>query len=115
LVLLPGVLLTIGVCWVLASVGVYLRDTGQIVGILTMALLFLSPVFYPVTAIPEAYRKFLYLNPLTLVIESGRGALIWGTIPGWRGMVAYSGLALLVAWTGFCWFQKTRRGFADVV
>lgn len=115
LVLVPAVLLTAGVSWLLASLGVYLRDTGQIVGIVTTAMLFLSPILYPIDAVPETFQRLLYLNPLTLAIESGRDVLIWGTLPDWRLLVAYLAFAALVAWIGFSWFQKTRRGFADVI
>lgn len=115
LVLLPLVFFTLGVSWMLASLGVYLRDVGQIVGVLTTALLFLSPIFYPVSALPESYRIFLHLNPLTPVIEQTRQVLVWGTWPDpvfWLGTLA---VGLVVAWLGFAGFQKTRRGFADVL
>lgn len=114
-VLLPALLLTAGVSWLLASLGVYLRDIAQIVGIVTTALLFLSPVFYPVSALPEGFQRLVYLNPLTLAIESGRNVLIWGTLPDWRLLTAYLVSTGLIACLGFFWFQKTRRGFADVL
>jgi lipopolysaccharide transport system permease protein len=115
LVLLPLVLLTMGLSWLLASLGVYLRDVAQVVGIVTTALMFLSPIFYPISALPEAYQPLLHLNPMTLVIEEARGALIWGKVPGWELFVPYFAVTVLVAWAGFAWFQKTRRGFADVL
>ena len=115
LVLLPLVLFTLGVSWMLASLGVYLRDVGQIVGILTTALLFLSPIFYPVSALPEKYQTFLHLNPLTPVIEQTRQVLVWGNLPDITFWLATLGVGALVAWLGFAWFQKTRKGFADVL
>lgn len=114
-VLVPALLLTMGVSWLLASLGVYVRDTSQAVGIVTVAMLFFSPILYPMTVVPEAYRRLLYLNPLTVAIESGREVLIWGTLPDWRLLAVYMVFASLVAWLGFSWFQKTRRGFADVI
>lgn len=115
LVVVPAMLLTAGFSWILASLGVYLRDTSQVIGIVTTAMLFLSPILYPISAVPQAYQRLLYLNPLTFAIEAGRDLLIWGTIPDWRLMTAYLAFSWLVAWTGFSWFQKTRRGFADVI
>ena len=112
---LPLVLLTMGLCWFLAATGVYLRDVGQIVGIITTAMLFMSPIFYPITALPEAYRPWLYLNPLTFIIEQARDVVIWGELPDWRGLVFYFTVSMLVAWLGLVWFQKTRKGFADVL
>lgn len=115
LVILPLVLLTAGVSWALASLGVYLRDIGQFIGILTTMFLFLSPIFYPLTSIPEKYRILLYLNPLTLIIENVRNVMFWGRAPDLLPMLLYSVLACLFSWLCFAWFQKTRRGFADVI
>ncbi|WP_256262424.1 ABC transporter permease [Pseudomonas gingeri] len=113
--LMPLVLFSMGVSWLLAAVGVYLRDISQVVGAFTTALLFVSAVFYPINALPEAYRPLLLLNPLALIIEQVRGVLFWG-VPikplDWAaGMV----LACAVAWLGFRCFQRMRKGFADVL
>jgi lipopolysaccharide transport system permease protein len=115
LVLLPLVILTTGLAWMLASLGVFLRDVGQTIGILTTVLMFLSPVFYPVTAVPERFRPVIMANPLTFIIEQGREVLIWGNLPNWFGLGIYTLAATLLAWVGFAWFQKTRKGFADVL
>ncbi len=114
-VLLPLVILIMGLSWLLASLGVYVRDVGQVTGIVTTAMLFLTPIFYPLSALPEAYRPLLYLNPLTFIVEQGRGVLIWGNMPDWTGLGVYLIISILVAWLGFAWFQLTRRGFADVI
>jgi lipopolysaccharide transport system permease protein len=115
LVLLPLVILSTGLAWMLASLGVFLRDVAQTIGILTAMLMFLSPVFYPVTAVPERFRPFIMANPLTFIIEQAREVLIWGRLPNWSGLGAYTIAAIAVAWAGYAWFQKTRRGFADVL
>jgi len=114
-VLLPLIILTLGFAWMLASLGVFLRDLGQTTGIITMAMLFLSPVFYPVTALPVELRPLIMANPLTFIIEQAREVLIWGHLPDWLGLCIYSLLASIVAWVGYVWFQKTRKGFADVL
>jgi lipopolysaccharide transport system permease protein len=72
-------------------------------------------VFYPISVLPETYQYLLLLNPLTFIIEESRKVLIWGQLPDWAGLGIYSTLAMLFAWTGFWWFQRTRKGFADVV
>ncbi len=115
LVVLPLVILTTGLAWLLASLGVFLRDVGQTIGIVTTVLMFLSPVFYPVTAVPERFRPFIMANPLTFIIEQARDVLIWGHLPDWLGLGAYTLAATAIAWAGFVWFQKTRKGFADVL
>ena len=114
-VFLPVVLFIMGLTWALASLGVFLRDVTQFIGILTSVLMFLSPVFYPATALPEAYRQLLLLNPLTLPIEMTRDVLYWGKVPDMGLLCLYGGGAALTAWVGFAWFQKTRKGFADVL
>jgi lipopolysaccharide transport system permease protein len=115
LVLLPLVILTMGLAWMLASLGVFLRDVGQTIGLVTTVLMFLSPVFYPVTAVPERFRPIIMANPLTFIIEQAREVLIWGHFPNWTGLGIYTVAATAIAWVGFVWFQKTRKGFADVL
>jgi lipopolysaccharide transport system permease protein len=115
LVLMPLVILTLGVAWILASLGVFLRDVGQTIVIVTTVMLFLAPVFYPIAAVPEGLRPLLLANPLTFIIEQAREVLIWGRLPSWTGLTVYSLPAVLVAQAGYAWFQKTRKGFADVL
>ncbi|MBR0774558.1 ABC transporter permease [Bradyrhizobium diazoefficiens] len=115
LVLLPLLIFTLGASWILASLGVFLRDVSQFIGIATSALMFLSPVFYPASALPEGYRLLLSLNPLTPAIEYSRDALYWGKPPDITSLGVYLAAASVFAWFGFVWFQKTRKGFADVL
>ena len=115
LVLLPFCFFLMGLSWALASLGVFLRDVSQIIGVLTSALMFLSPIFYPATAFPEDYRFILYLNPLTTVVEQAREVLFWGNTPDLFMLIVYWAVTLGIAWLGFAWFQKTRKGFADVL
>ena len=115
LVMLPLLFLVIGVSLLLASLGVYLRDVSHFIGILTTVLMFLSPIFYPASALPEEYRHLLLLNPLTPVIEQARDVLFWGKVPDLTILSVYLVGAAVVAWLGFAWFQKTRKGFADVL
>lgn len=115
LALLPLLLLTAGASWFLASLGVFLRDVAQVIGVLSLVLMFLSPIFFPASALPEAFQPWLQLNPLSQVIEQVRAVLVWGQVPAWSDYLPHLGLSLLVAWGGFAWFQRTRAGFADVL
>lgn len=114
-VFLPLVILSTGLGWIMASLGVFLRDVGQTIGIIVTVLTFLSPVFYPVTAVPEKFRGFIMANPLTFIIEQAREVLIWGHAPNWLGLGIYILVATVFAWAAYAWFQKTRKGFADVL
>jgi len=115
IILLPFIVLTMGLAWLFASLGVFLRDVSQSIGMMMTILFFLSPVIYPVTSVPEKLRPWLQVNPLTFAIEQTRDIVIWGKFPDWSGFGLYSSIAICVAWGGFGWFQKTRKGFSDVL
>ncbi|KQR63306.1 ABC transporter permease [Acidovorax sp. Leaf160] len=115
LILFPLALFVVGLSWLLSSLGVYLRDVGQFVGIIIAVLMFMSPIFYPITSLPENYRHLLYLNPLTGVIEQARAILYFGNNPDFKLLAGYWGASFALAWIGFAWFQKTRKGFSDVL
>ena len=113
--LVPLVLLTLGGAWALAALGVYVRDTAQITQIFTNILLFVSPVFFPISAIPEDLRWALRCNPLSFLMGQARDALVWGKAPDWGGLLIFTAGAFLFAWLGYAFFQATRKGFADVL
>jgi len=115
IVIAPLVIATMGASWLLAAFGVYLRDIGQVTGILTTVMLFMAPVLYPVQALPETIRPWIYLNPLTFIIEQSREVFLWGNAPDFVGLCKYTLGALVAAWIGYAAFQKMRRGFADVL
>ena len=115
LIILPLLLLILGQIWVLASLGVFLRDVSQFIGTIITVLMFMTPIFYPVTSLPEQFRQWIYFNPLTLVVDQARGALYWGKAPDFLMLGVYTLIATIIAWLGFAWFQKTRKGFADVL
>ncbi|WP_430233039.1 ABC transporter permease [Nitrosomonas communis] len=113
--LIPFFLMTLGLSWFLASLGIYLRDVSQIIGVMMTALMFLSPIFYPIAALPEEYHLFMQISPLTFTVEQARDVMIWGKGLDWGAWAMYMLLAAIIAWFGFAWFQKTRKGFADVL
>lgn len=115
IVILPLIFVALGFAWFLAATSVYVRDLGMVTGLFTTALMFLAPVFYPLSALPADYRWIVQWNPLTFIIEQGRSVLIAGELPDWGGLGIYTAIAVVFAWAGFWWFQKTRSGFADVV
>lgn len=115
LVILPFMCLILGLAWIFASIGVFIRDIGQAINLIVMILMFLSPVFYPITALPEEFRPWLLANPLTFIIEQSREVLIWGKLPDVIGLLVYTFYSVVFMWLGFAWFQKTRKGFADVI
>ena len=115
IVISPLVLVIMGVAWFLSALGVYIRAVGHTVGVFTTALLFLSPVFYPTSALPAEYRIWFAMNPLTFPLEESRKVLILGQPPNPLAWGVYLLASFIVAWMGFWWFQRSRRGFADVL
>ena len=113
--ILPPLIMSIGLGWFLASLGVYLRDVSQVVGIFTTILMFLSPIFFPASAVPPSYQVFLNFNPLAPAIKQMRDAIYFGVPLDPYAYGSYLAASMIFAWLCFAWFQKTRRGFADVL
>jgi lipopolysaccharide transport system permease protein len=115
LLYVPLSALTLGVSWVLASVGVFIRDVRNFIEVIVMLLFFLSAVIFPVSAFPGAVQPVLQLNPLVVIVDGFRRVVVWGEPPDWpwlAGVTIFSGLVMLV---GYMWFMKIKRAFADVV
>lgn len=115
IIMFPLILMTLGLTWLFSSLGVYLRDIAQGMGVITTMLMFLSPVFYKTSAFPEAYQILFSINPLTLPIEQLRDVMLWGNTPNWGSWTSSLFAGIAICYFGFWWFQKTRRGFADVL
>jgi lipopolysaccharide transport system permease protein len=111
---LPVVLLALGFSWFVAAWGVFIKDMTQIVPMLVQMLLFLSPVFYPVSAVPEVLHTIYSHNPLGAVIEAGRAATLGVPIP-WAPWVVALGAGLAAAILGYAFFQHSREEFADAI
>jgi lipopolysaccharide transport system permease protein len=112
---LPLLLGALALCWLLSALGVFLRDLNQLVSVGLSVLMFLSAVFYPISALPERWQPLLLANPLVLVIEQTRRVLVRGEAPDPLYVVVGIPLAVLASELCFRLFQKARRGFADVI
>jgi lipopolysaccharide transport system permease protein len=115
LIIIPFLLATLGFTWILSALGVYLRDIAQIAPVATTILLFASPVFYRISVLPENIQTLIMLNPLTFVVEQVRGVVFLSQAPDWLGLLVYTGCCFMILIGGYWWFQKTRKGFADVI
>jgi lipopolysaccharide transport system permease protein len=113
--ILPMVCLTLGVAWAVASVGVFIRDLGTVIGFLIQLLLYGSPVFYPLSMVKEPYRSILNFNPVTHIIEAGRRTLLWGLMPQWGPWLATFAATLLIMLGGYMIFMRSRHAFSDIV
>jgi lipopolysaccharide transport system permease protein len=113
--IIPQLLLTFGAAWLVASLGVFLRDIVQGVALLLMVWMYLTPIIYPESIVPERFRPYINANPFTPLIRSYRNIMLEGTAPDWRGLAYFTGFALLIFIFGYWWFAKTRKNFADVI
>jgi len=115
LMILPLILFSLGFGFFLSSLGVFIRDIGQIVTLMSTFLLFLSPIFYPLSVVPAVLRPYIYLNPLTSILEQTRGVLFRAELPDWTQYSISLTASLLIVWFGYAWFMKTKKAFADVL
>jgi len=114
-VLFPLLLISTAAGWLLASLGVYVRDVGQITGVIVLAMLYTSGVFFPIEQMKPSVQAVMRLNPLTMLIVQARNVLLWGLWPDWLGLALYTGIAFVACWLAYVWFQRTRAGFIDVL
>lgn len=115
LMYLTLILLSLGLSWFLASAGVYIRDIGQVVIIVTQVLFFITPIFYPVESVPESLRFIALINPLTIIVDNFRRLLLWGDFFALKPWVIWTALSFVFAILGYTWFTVTKKGFADVI
>jgi lipopolysaccharide transport system permease protein len=115
IIVLPLLMLIVGFTWVLSALGVFLRDIGQIISPMLTAMMFLSPIFYPLSSVSPKLQWLYHLNPITLVVENLRGALLHQKTPNWLEWFVYTLVCACVMMTGFLFFQRPRKGFSDVI
>jgi lipopolysaccharide transport system permease protein len=112
---LPLLLLSLGLIWFLASLGVFIRDINYTVGLLVQVLFFLTPLFYAVESIPEPYRIGININPLSPIVENIRRVVLWGIQPDWPALILWIIATGVTMQLGYAWFMKTKKAFADVI
>ncbi|WP_220387766.1 ABC transporter permease [Legionella sainthelensi] len=112
---IPLILFALGMSWFLCSAGVYVRDIAHMMAFILQVTMYLSPVFYSISMLPEIFQKLLFINPLTFIIEQARGLVIFGKLPQWESLGIFLIVGVFVAYIGFWGFQKTKDGFADIL
>lgn len=112
---IPQLLATLGAAWLLASMGVFVRDIVQGVGLVLMAWFYLTPIIYPESLVPERYRSVINLNPFTALVRNYRRILLENSVPDWKGLAYFLAFAALSFVIGYWWFARTRKNFADVI
>jgi lipopolysaccharide transport system permease protein len=115
LMLLPLCFLTLGLSWMLASLGVFFRDLQHVVPMITTALFFLTPIFFSAEMAPPPYSTFMRFNPLSFIVDGFRRIVLWGTMPDWKALLGGTLLSAFFMLWGYAFFMRTKKGFADVI
>lgn len=113
--LIPLALLTIGIAWILAALGVFIRDVSQVVGLVLTMLMFVSAVFFPFSSLPPDWQPVLCWNPLVMILENGRRVAFEGVLPNWGAWAATTAAGFAVAAVGLAGFMKSKNAFSDVI
>ncbi|GIP35121.1 ABC transporter permease [Paenibacillus sp. J2TS4] len=115
IVIVPLIFLTLGISWFLSSLGVYIRDIAYTVVVATNILFYVTPIFYPINAVPDFFKTFMFFNPMTTIVDNFRRVIIWGKLPDWSSYFIILLVSYIIMIFGYLWFNRTRKGFADVL
>ncbi|MBI2817105.1 MAG: ABC transporter permease [Acidobacteria bacterium] len=115
LILIPQLLFTAGLCWFLAALGVFLRDTGQVIGFLLTIWFFVTPICYPASALPQESLWLFRINPVYTIVAAYRAVFLEGAAPDWAPLAKLWVVSLLIFWAGHTWFFKAKKSFADLI
>jgi len=115
LLLIPQLVFSLGAAWLIASLGVFLRDLAQGISLFLMAWMYLTPIIYPESILPDRYRWLININPFTPLVRSYRRIFLEGLAPDWPGLLYFGVFAFLSFVFGYWWFARTRKNFADVI
>lgn len=115
LLLIPQILFTAGLAWILAATGVYVRDLGQVTGYVLTLWFFLTPICYPESSLPASAITVLRFNPLFVLVRAYRAVFLENQSPSMRGMVGLWVIGAAFAVMGYAWFHRLRKTFADII
>jgi len=115
IVWVPVIFFALGWSYFLASLGVFIRDIGSITSVIVTMFFFLSPIFYPLSAVPESLRFYIRMNPIAVFVQDARRVVLWGQTPDWHWFAICLGISVIIFVLGFAWFMKSKKAFADVL
>jgi len=114
-ILLLQFMLTIGLAWIVAGTTVFIRDLGQMLGMILTVWIFLTPIFYPPSLVPADLRVLLMVNPMYAVVEAYRSLILIGRVPSWQSLALLALFASVVFLVGYRVFTRMQPAFADVI
>jgi lipopolysaccharide transport system permease protein len=115
LIVIPQILLTTGIAWFLAALGVFVRDLGQVIGYLLTVLMFITPIFYYEEGLPKVAADLQKVNPVFTLVHSYRAVLLESSPPDWSSLGWLMLASSIIFLLGHAWFYKLRKSFADLI
>jgi len=115
ILIVPQILLTAGLSWFLAALGVFVRDLAQVNGFLLTLWFFLTPICYPETSLPGPALRILAKNPMFVLVRGYRDTLLEGRAPDFHSYWKLCVVSAVVFILGHGWFYKLRKSFADII
>ncbi|KPV58963.1 hypothetical protein QJ48_13500 [Paenibacillus sp. A3] len=114
-ILIPLLLFTLGFSYIVTTLGIFFKDLGQAMSIIMNILFYISPVFYPITAVPKEFQIYMMFNPLTFFVESFRAVVIYNSQPNWSNYCVLLAISIVIFIFGSTLFNKTKETFSDVI
>lgn len=115
LIALPQLLFTVGVSWILASLGVFVRDMRHLITLALSVWMYMTPIVYPASALPANLKFLTWINPVAGIVSDYRRVILEGRLPEFGQYAFYTAISLFLFFFGYYFFMKTKRSFADVM
>lgn len=115
MIMLPQIMFMVGLSWILASLGVYVRDIRHLMSLALSAWMYMTPIVYPASALPENLRFLIWINPVAGMVGDYRRVMLEGKAPDFGIFAVYSAVSIVLFFAGYYFFMKTKRSFADVM
>lgn len=115
LVLFSQILFTAGLAWLLAALGVFIRDLGHAISLGLSVWMYATPIVYPASALPDNFKFLLWANPMSGVVSDYRRIILQNLPPELSSYAVYTTAGIIIFFLGFSFFAKTKRSFADVM
>ncbi len=115
MIMFSQVLFMVGLSWILASLGVYVRDIRHLMSLALSAWMYMTPIVYPASALPENLRFLVWINPVAGMVGDYRRVMLEGKAPDFGIFAVYTAVSIALFFAGYYFFMKTKRSFADVM
>lgn len=113
--IIPLIVLALGITYTLSALAVYLKDLASVIGIILMLLMYSSPVFFSLEAVPSKFQIICVMNPMTYIIENMRNVILYGENLNISFYIISLTVSMVTLLIGYIIFNRAKEGFADVL